>query len=154
MTTDTTYMVQQILDRLVGTKIINAFTGTDGYFGLVLEDDNGKRKTAFVNCDAEGNAPGWLQIRDDVPDWVTLGRSIDLENYIRETPAELLEKVTEVDAGYWEVIPDKVYISTENAIFYENEPNEFIVVTPDGNKIGNDSVHKTFQSAIKYAISL
>lgn len=154
MSVDTNYMVKQIIEKLIDTKIVNICTDADGYFGLVLEDDKGNQKTAFINCDAEGNAPGWLDIHDDVPDWVTLGGTVDLERYIRETPAELLENLTEVDAGYWEVVPDKVYISTGNAIYKGREPSEFTVVTFEGDEIGDNPVHETFQNAIEYAITL
>ena len=89
MSTDTVYMIQQVLEKLVGSKIVNVCSDSEGYFGLVVEDADGMQKAVFVNCDAEANAPGWLDIRDAVPDSVTLGRLPDLERYVRETPPEL-----------------------------------------------------------------
>ena len=53
------YMVKQIVQHLVGHKIVQALTDKEGdSFGFLL--DNGTE--VFVDCDAEGNGPGHLAI--------------------------------------------------------------------------------------------
>jgi len=63
MSTDVEYMVEE-MNKLVGYKI----TGTvitedkDG-FGFVIEKGE-QRKTAWVDCDAECNGPGWVSVQE------------------------------------------------------------------------------------------
>jgi len=69
MSSDVEYMVEQ-LNELVGYKITGTVITEDkeGY-GLVLEHpavpgvSPPDRKTAWIDCDAECNGPGWVSIQ-------------------------------------------------------------------------------------------
>ena len=73
MSTDVEYMVKE-LNKLVGYKITGtAITEDKDGFGFVLEklssnvDGNfiaGNRKTAWIDCDAECNGPGWVSVQE------------------------------------------------------------------------------------------
>ncbi len=64
MSTDAQYMVKEIMSKLVGAIIIDAITSTDdddATFGFIVRRDD-KEFPVWVDCDAEGNGPGWLSI--------------------------------------------------------------------------------------------
>jgi len=72
MTTDSEYMSQEILEKLVGWRIVGSALSDDGEsFGLIVQsprhnvNEGPKRKTVWVDCDAEGNGPGWLNIEPE-----------------------------------------------------------------------------------------
>lgn len=63
---DATYAVDQ-LKQLVGFCIVDTVITEDrGSYGFIVErDPHGKsieRKVCWVDCDPEGNGPGWIQI--------------------------------------------------------------------------------------------
>jgi hypothetical protein len=67
MSTDVEFMVKEINTKLGGFQIKGAVISDDKEsFGFVVwSDPHGKpivRKTVWVDCDAEGNGPGWLSI--------------------------------------------------------------------------------------------
>ena len=63
MSSDVTYMVSE-LNGLVGYKITGTvITEDEDGFGLVLEKGK-KRKTAWIDRDAECNGPGWVSIQE------------------------------------------------------------------------------------------
>ena len=65
--------VEACLDRLVPQLVGHTITGgvkddTGEYWGFCVEGKRGGKtvkKVVFVNCDPEGNGPGWLEIEDD-----------------------------------------------------------------------------------------
>ena len=68
--TNAEYMVEQIAEKLAGTAIRNAVLSEDREsFGFeVVKKAKGIGKydviQVWVDCDPEGNGPGWLQIED------------------------------------------------------------------------------------------
>jgi len=65
---DVTYAADQ-LKQLVGFQIVDTVVTPDGdsYGFVVQRDPHGKpieRKVCWVDCDPEGNGPGWLQIEE------------------------------------------------------------------------------------------
>ena len=53
-----------LLKPLVGYKILaTTITPDSSSYGFVVEKGK-SRKTCWVDCDPEGNGPGWLQIED------------------------------------------------------------------------------------------
>lgn len=58
MSHDAEYMMERIKAHLVGRRIRHAVRGPDGSFGFTLDDGT----LVWVDCDAEGNGPGWLAI--------------------------------------------------------------------------------------------
>jgi hypothetical protein len=70
MSTDVQYMSKQIIKNLVGWAIVGAAVDEDGEsFGFIIGRRDPKtkkyeRKTIWVDCDAEGNGPGWLNMED------------------------------------------------------------------------------------------
>jgi len=66
---DVKYAADQ-LKALVGWRIVATMVTEDGEsYGFVVErDPHGKpieRKKCWVDCDPEGNGPGWIQIEDE-----------------------------------------------------------------------------------------
>ena len=50
-------------EKIVGYRIMNTIISADKEFwGFQMENDKGNVKYAWVNCDPEGNGPGWLDI--------------------------------------------------------------------------------------------
>lgn len=68
MTSDVDFMVKEIDAKLLGATIRNAVRTPDGNsFGFELVSKAKGRGnydvfTVWVDCDAEGNGPGWLNI--------------------------------------------------------------------------------------------
>ncbi len=59
MSADVEFMVKLINEQLIGNNIAGSVTAADNEsFGFVL--DNGD--VVWVDCDAEGNGPGWLTV--------------------------------------------------------------------------------------------
>ncbi len=59
------YLAEQINEHLVGGKIVGAIISEDKeFFGFGVLMPNKKRKVVWVDMDAEGNGPGWLNIED------------------------------------------------------------------------------------------
>lgn len=67
MSTNAKFMADEIYKKLSGGRIANAIRSVaeDGEesFGFLVER-NGKTIQVWVDCDAEGNGPGWLQIQE------------------------------------------------------------------------------------------
>ena len=62
MSRDVKFMVEQVHRRLIGAKITVALTSEDDFsFGFRIVKDNAVFDV-WVDCDAEGNGPGWLTI--------------------------------------------------------------------------------------------
>ena len=62
MSTDAKYMIKNINEHLVGATIVGAISSKyddDESFGLLVKRDN-TEFPVWVDCDAEGNGPGWL----------------------------------------------------------------------------------------------
>ena len=64
------YMSNEIIKKLMGWQIVGAaLSGDHESFGFVISrDPHGKpiqRKTVWVDCDAEGNGPGWLSVEGE-----------------------------------------------------------------------------------------
>ena len=60
---DVKYAADQ-LKALVGWQIVaTTITPDNESYGFVIQKDK-KRKVCWVDCDPEGNGPGWLQIED------------------------------------------------------------------------------------------
>lgn len=70
MSTDAKYMAEQINAKLAGGQIRNAVATEDGEsfgFDVVVKAEgrgNYNVLRVWVDCDAEGNGPGWLNIED------------------------------------------------------------------------------------------
>ena len=72
---DVTYAADK-LKELVGYKIVDTvMTPDNDSYGFVVQKGKAK-KVCWVDCDPEGNGPGWLQIeekedvqKDDAPRW-------------------------------------------------------------------------------------
>ncbi len=71
MTTDTDYQLKEMA-VLVGGKITNPIrSGEDEedwggeMFGFLVKCKDGKTRNVWVQCDAEGNGPGWLAIEEE-----------------------------------------------------------------------------------------
>jgi NADPH-dependent glutamate synthase beta subunit-like oxidoreductase len=65
---DVTYAADQ-LKSLVGYQIVDTVITSDGesYGFVVQKDPHGEpveKKVCWVDCDPEGNGPGWLQIEE------------------------------------------------------------------------------------------
>jgi hypothetical protein len=61
---DVTYAAEQ-LKQLVGGKITDTVVASDGEsYGFVVKTKGGTEKVCWVDCDPEGNGPGWLQIEE------------------------------------------------------------------------------------------
>lgn len=57
------YQVEHVIGRLIGATITGAaVVPGDVDFGLELRLRDGTRAVAWVQCDAEGNGPGWLAL--------------------------------------------------------------------------------------------
>jgi len=71
MSTDSEYMAAMIADKLVGGQIRGAIIDEDHEsfgFDVVLKAKgrgNYSVHRVWVNCDAEGNGPGWLDIIEE-----------------------------------------------------------------------------------------
>ena len=70
MSSDVTFMVEE-LNKLVGYKITGTvITEDEDSYGLVLErpaqpgESPRSRKTAWIDCDAESNGPGWVSVQE------------------------------------------------------------------------------------------
>ena len=62
MTTNCQFQAKEINEKLSGATIVNATIDSNGEtFGFIVER-NGKTFNVWVDCDAEGNGPGWLAI--------------------------------------------------------------------------------------------
>ena len=58
------YMAEEISEKLVGCRIMSALLSEDSEsFGLLLAGKKGPIQV-WVNCDPEGNGPGWLSIEE------------------------------------------------------------------------------------------
>jgi len=64
------YMIEQlqpfrgaVLGRPVTEDTDNG-SPPEGFFGLTLKRKDGKAFVLWVNCDPEGNGPGWLDIQE------------------------------------------------------------------------------------------
>lgn len=73
MSTNAEFMTKFIADRLAGGTIRNAMTDGDEYFGFeVVVKAKGRGNydvlQVWVNCDAEGNGPGWLDVEEAEPE--------------------------------------------------------------------------------------
>ena len=76
MSTNAEFMANEISAKLAGWTIVQAtvdspdpYAGDQQSFGFVVGRRNPKtklveRKTVWVDCDAEGNGPGWLNMED------------------------------------------------------------------------------------------
>ncbi len=70
MSTDCEYMAAQVNEKLRGVTIRNAVISEDKEaFGFeVVRKAKGRGNydvfTVWVDCDAEGNGPGWLSMED------------------------------------------------------------------------------------------
>ena len=70
MSADVDFMVKEINAKLLGATIRNAVRTEDGEsFGLELVIKAKGRGnydvfTVWIDCDAEGNGPGWLNIEE------------------------------------------------------------------------------------------
>lgn len=63
MSTNTQFQLDAINKKLVNATIVGAAVDQhDEFFGLVVEGPDMPRQIVWVQCDAEGNAPGWLAI--------------------------------------------------------------------------------------------
>jgi len=66
MSTDQNYMIDEISKKLVGGRIENPFQDPEGeFFGFHVRmpgQTDEQRLQVWVQCDAEGNGPGWLNI--------------------------------------------------------------------------------------------
>jgi len=70
MSTNAEFMSKEISQKLAGWVIVQATVdaGDQQSFGFVVarlvggKIDQSTRKTVWVDCDAEGNGPGWLNI--------------------------------------------------------------------------------------------
>jgi hypothetical protein len=61
---DVEYAADNVVGPLVGFKITGvALDKENESYGLVIERGKSK-KIAWVDCDPEGNGPGWLQVED------------------------------------------------------------------------------------------
>ena len=61
--TDSEYMANAINEKLAGAKISGAILNADkSSFGFRVVN-HGKQYLVWVDCDAEGNGPGWLDIQ-------------------------------------------------------------------------------------------
>lgn len=99
MSTDAEYMVDEIVTKLVGFRIVQATVSEDGEsFGFVVErDPHGKpieRKTVWVDCDAEGNGPGWLKVEDR---WMV--RDMSLSERL-DAIASIIRKLNTFSSGH------------------------------------------------------
>ncbi|VGO11858.1 hypothetical protein PDESU_00405 [Pontiella desulfatans] len=60
--------LEQLIPELVGLTITGGAVDQSGeYWGFVAEGKQGKKtfkKVVFVNCDPEGNGPGFLEIEN------------------------------------------------------------------------------------------
>lgn len=61
------YCARQIIDHLVGGIIIGVVTkppdkNNGEFFGFRVRTKEGEEKVAWIQADAEGNAPGWIAI--------------------------------------------------------------------------------------------
>lgn len=64
---DIEYGATQIKEKLVGTKIIDAIISDDeGSYGFRVEAPDGRTGIVWVDCDPEGNGPGWLALGDSL----------------------------------------------------------------------------------------
>lgn len=63
MSHDVKYMTEQIQRGLVGAKIMVALRSEDNEsFGFRVKAKDNRIFDVWVDCDAEGNGPGWLSI--------------------------------------------------------------------------------------------
>ena len=65
---DVTFAADQ-LKQLVGFQIVDTVMTEDGesYGFIVQRDQHGKsieRKVCWIDCDPEGNGPGWVSIQE------------------------------------------------------------------------------------------
>ncbi len=64
MSTDAEYMNEQIQRQLIGSTIRVALSTEDGEsFGFRVITPDKRVLDIWVDCDAEGNGPGWLAIQ-------------------------------------------------------------------------------------------
>jgi hypothetical protein len=68
-TEDVEYAAEKVVGPLVGYTIVGvALDEENESYGLVIERKNPKdpydKKIVWVDCDPEGNGPGWLQVED------------------------------------------------------------------------------------------
>lgn len=66
MSNDAEYSIDLINKHLVGSTITGAVRDKDDFdtfFGLRVEKD-GKEFGVWINQDAEGNGPGWIDIQE------------------------------------------------------------------------------------------
>lgn len=59
MSTDNEYMIERIKKEMLGRTIIEAvMSSNEESYGFKLDND----LVVWVDCDAEGNGPGWLSM--------------------------------------------------------------------------------------------
>lgn len=66
MNGNTKYLLDELNEKIVGGRITSTIATTDGEsFGIRVEV-NGKRFNCWIDCDPEGNGPGFVGI-EEVP---------------------------------------------------------------------------------------
>jgi hypothetical protein len=58
---DVTYAANELKKLVGGTIVATTITEDKESYGFVVER-KGKRTTCWVDCDPEGNGPGWIQM--------------------------------------------------------------------------------------------
>ena len=61
--TQSKYMADMITEKLAGATITGGAEASPS-FGMCVTLKGGKKVSVWVDCDAEGNGPGWLSIED------------------------------------------------------------------------------------------
>ena len=65
MTTDAKYMIDRVIPELIGATIVGAVIDeNDEFYGLRLALPGKTDHVAWINCDAEGNGPGWIDVAE------------------------------------------------------------------------------------------
>jgi len=63
---DVTYAADE-LKKLVGYQIVDTVVTEDGEsYGFVVAKDGADKKACWVDCDPEGNGPGWISIQENI----------------------------------------------------------------------------------------
>ena len=62
---DVKFAVDQSNKKLIGTQVVGTIlTPDEEAWGLQVRTQDGNELLVWVDCDPEGNGPGWLQIEE------------------------------------------------------------------------------------------
>ena len=63
MSTNAEFCANLIKEKLAGATVVGSVVDPDNeYFGIRFRQPDGKELTAWIDCDAEGNGAGWINI--------------------------------------------------------------------------------------------